>query len=65
MCYNTDMKKRVKKQQNMSLQVVMIGLLLLGVLVANALLEKVTVVDYPAITEQNKKQFSNSNQMKP
>lgn len=65
MCYNTDMKKRVKKQQNMSLQVVMIGLLLLGVLVANALLEKVTVVDYPAITEQNKKQLSNSNQMKP
>lgn len=59
------MKKRVKKQKNMSFQVVMIGLLLLGVLVANALLEKVTVVDYPAIIEQNKKQLSNSNQMKP
>lgn len=65
MCYNTDMKTREIKQQNISLQVVIIGLLLLSVLIANTLLEKVTVVEYPAITEKNNKQLNDNNQSKP
>lgn len=58
------MKKR-KIKQNISLQVIIIGLLLLGVLVVNAVLEKVTIVEYPPVTEKNDKQQQNSNSTRP
>lgn len=59
------MKKREIKPSKTSFQVLIIGLLLLGVLWVNAVLEKVTVVEYPPITEKNDRQPKNNNQSKP
>lgn len=65
MCYNTDMKKRMLKKQKIGRQIIVIALILLGVLVVNAMLEKVTIVEYPSITEKNDRQPKNNNQSKP